>query len=334
MARKLLGTHERVLAIVILGLAVIIGLRNPAFFGVATLFDLLRSCSVMGLFALGTLAVLLSGGIDVSFAAVGAFSMYATVKLWSLAGLAGPAFAPFAVSAAIGLGLGLLNAALVAGLRLPALIATLGTAGVFRGLLLFAVGSTLTRELPAGMDAFSRARLIAVRTPDGAIASLHPAALLLAGAAVAAWLLLRFTLPGRALHAVGDSPEAAARIGIGVGRIRTLAFAIAGALAGLAGAVHASLDWQADPASLNDKELDVIAAVVLGGASISGGRGTVGGTLLGVVLVTLVANNLALAGIPAAWQKVGIGAAIIAGTGIPALRASRAARRGPAGRAA
>jgi simple sugar transport system permease protein len=113
---------------------------------------------VPGLFALGTLVVLVSGGIDVSFTAIGAFALYATVKLLG-GGFEGSFLVPFAVAGTVGLGLGLVNAAFIAGLGLPTLIVTLGTSGLFRGFLLFAVGSLLTRDLPEGMVAFSRARI-------------------------------------------------------------------------------------------------------------------------------------------------------------------------------
>jgi simple sugar transport system permease protein len=329
MRRRILPAHETVLAIVIAALAAAVAARNPAFLSAANLFDLLRSAAVPGLFALGTLVVLVSGGIDVSFTAIGAFALYATVRLLG-GGFEGSFLVPLAVAGAIGLGLGLVNAAFIAGLGLPTLIVTLGTSGLFRGFLLFAVGSLLTRDLPEGMVAFSRARIAAVPAPEGGAASLHPAVLILAGAAALTWILLRWTILGRGIHAIGGNPEAAARIGFAVGRIRTLVYALAGGLAGIAGIVHASLIRQANPSDLVGSELDVIAAVVLGGASISGGRGTVAGALLGVLLVTMANNSLILVGIPTAWQKVAIGAAILIGTGIPAVRAARAGRRGAA----
>jgi simple sugar transport system permease protein len=98
-------------------------------------------------------------------------------------------------------------------------------------------------------------------------------------------------------------------------------------LAGIAGMIYGSLNRQANPQDLVGSELSVIAAVVLGGAQISGGRGTVIGTLLGVALVIIMNNSLILVGVPSVWQRVVIGAIILVGTGVPALQAQRAARR-------
>jgi simple sugar transport system permease protein len=311
--------HEAVLALVIAVLAAFIEWRSGAFFTLGNLFDLLRSATVPGLFAIGALVVLISGGIDVSFTVIAAFALYSAVLVSNAAGIEG-LIAPLAIASSIGLGLGLINAILIAGLGLPTLIATLGTRSLFRGFLLFVIGSRLTRDLPDGLVAFSGTRLLETRTPEGAVAAIHPSVLILAAVAAATWLLLRHTLLGRGIHAVGGSPEAAARIGFDVRRIRAFVYAAAGALAGLAGIIHASLYRQANPFDLVGSELDAIAAAVLGGASIAGGRGSVAGTLLGVLLVTVLNNSLILVGIPPEWQKVAIGAGILIGTGVPALR--------------
>jgi simple sugar transport system permease protein len=315
--------HEAVLALVIALLAAFIEWRSGAFFTLANVFDLLRSATVPGIFAMGTLVVLISGGIDVSFTVIAAFALYSAVLLSNAAGIEG-LLAPLAIATGIGLGLGLVNAALIAGLGLPTLIATLGTRSLFRGFLLFAIGSRLTRDLPDGLVAFSGMRLLETRPPEGAVAALHPSVLILVAVAAATWLLLRHTILGRGIHAVGGSPEAAARIGFDVRRIRAFVYAAAGALAGLAGIIHASLYRQANPFDLVGSELDAIAAAVLGGASILGGRGSVAGTLLGVLLVTVLNDSLILVGVPPEWQKVAIGAGILMGTGVPAWRGREA----------
>ena len=141
------------------------------------------------------------------------------------------------------------------------------------------------------------------------------------------WFLLYRTLLGRTIFALGGSLESARRIGINVRATQVFVYAYVGALSGLAGIIHASMARVANPFDLVGLELSVIAAVVLGGARLAGGYGTITGTLLGVALIVLVNNSLILLGIPSTWQSVVIGALILVGTGVPAFQAKRAAQR-------
>jgi len=137
--------------------------------------------------------------------------------------------------------------------------------------------------------------------------------------------LLNHTMLGRSIYALGGSVESARRIGINVLRIQFFVYVYVGMLAGLAGIIHGSMSRMADPFSLVGQELSVIAAVVLGGARLVGGYGTLTGTLLGVALIVLVQNSLIVVGIPSTWQSVAIGLLILIGTGVPAWQAKKAA---------
>ena len=132
---------------------------------------------------------------------------------------------------------------------------------------------------------------------------------------------------GRAIFAIGGSVESARRVGIAVRRTQFFVYVYVGALAGLAGIIHASMARVANPFDLVGLELSVIAAVVLGGARLIGGYGTLTGTLLGVALIVLVRNSLVVLGIPSTWQAVVIGVLILIGTGLPAWQAKSAASR-------
>ena len=228
----------------------------------------------------------------------------------------------------IGASLGAFNGVLIAVFGLPTLIVTLGTLSIFRGALLTFVGTAQISALPSGMRDFSR--LMMVRgTKRGRLVLL--AAL---GPSPSSWGSSRS--PGsscgapcsaRAIYAIGGSVESARRVGIDVKRTQLFVYVYVGALAGLAGIVHASMARIANPFDLVGLELSVIAAVVLGGARLAGGYGTLTGTALGVALIVLVQNSLIVLGIPTTWQSVVIGALILLGTGLPAWQAKRAAAR-------
>lgn len=323
---RLLRRHETWLALAIVVLAIGFGIAAPQFFSLLHLFGIARSTVVIGLMALGLLTVLIAGGIDVSVSATAVASMYITVVALSNVGYEGPVIVAMLLALAVGSILGLVNAVLVSFLHLPALIVTLGTLVLYRGALLAFVGTFRIRDLPAEMTAFATTSAVDL-TVSGRRVSLHLSfVIFLAIAALLGWAL-RSTGWGRGVYAIGDNEEAARRLGLPVTRIRATTFALAGALAGLAGLMSGSLNRAADPFTIVGSELDVLAAVVLGGASISGGRGTVVGTLLGILLVTLVGSSLILVGIPTAWRQAFVGLFLLLGVGAPAWRQRRQERR-------
>lgn len=297
-------------------LALVIGLINPVFFNPQSLFDILRASTVTGVFALGVLLVLAAGGIDVSFTAIAAFCLYTTTLLVLDAAPNAPFALPLLLSITFGLLLGLLNGLVVYRFRAPSLIVTIGTQYVIRGFLLAFIGTKHIMNIPGSMDRFGRWNLLQFTTAEGARASLPVAFLLLVAVALLTGWILSRTLLGRAIYAVGGSVPIAERLGISVRTVYLFVFGYAGLLAGLGGIVHASLNQLANPFDLVGTELDVIAAVVLGGARVTGGTGTVVGTLLGVVLVVMINSSLILMGVPSTWQKVVIGAIILFASGV------------------
>jgi len=313
--------HEIILALVVLGLIALIGSFNPSFFSLANSFDLMKSMVVTGLFAIGVLIVLVSGGIDISFTAIAVFGMYTTCRILVALDYSGSFLVAFILAGIIGAGLGLFNALLISRFELPTLIVTLGTASLFRGFLLAVIGTAIINNLPAGLIRFSKWTLFKQRLSSGEAIGLSVSFFMLMLVVAAAWILLRYTVAGRGIYAMGGDSEAAARAGFSLARLRFTIYGLAGCLSGVAGIIHASMMRNANPFDLVGTELTVIAAVVLGGASITGGRGTLAGTVLGVFLMVLINNSLILIGIPSYWQRVAVGLCIIVGTGISGWRA-------------
>lgn len=322
----ILARNETLVAIILVAFIAFTAIVDPRFLSLATLLDLLRNGLILAIFSIGVLLVLISGGIDVSFTALAAFAMYSATKLVMALGLGDTFAVAFLFAALIGIGLGLVNGFFVATLKLPTLIVTLGTLSVFRGFLLTFVGSQLISNIPSGMRDFSRSVLWSGELPDGTFGRLPSATLVLVAAVVlTAFILYRTTL-GRNIFAIGGSREAATRIGINVTATQYFVYIYVGMLSGIAGILHASLARVANPFDLVGLELSVIAAVVLGGARLSGGTGTILGTLLGVALIVVINNSLITLGIPSTWQNVVIGGLILIGTGVPAWRARREER--------
>ncbi len=323
--RALALRNETLVGLVIVLFCLVAAASDPLFLTVTTLSDLLRASIVIGILAIGAMLVLVSGGIDVSFTAVAVFAMYAatvfSLNLWP----AMPWYLIFATAMLVGATLGAINGLFIAGFGLPTLIVTLGTLSAYRGFLLTFVGSDRISALPPDMREFSRMMIARGTTEAGHFYAIPWAFAALVLVIVVTWAILTKTMLGRSIYAIGGSLESARRIGIDVRRVQFFVYVYVGALAGLAGGIHGAMGRMADPFSLVGLELSVIAAVVLGGARLTGGHGTILGTLLGVALIVLVQNSLIVLGIPSSWQTATIGLLILLGTGLPAYQAKRAA---------
>ncbi|HHY46487.1 MAG TPA: ABC transporter permease [Firmicutes bacterium] len=322
--KRLPSTNEFYVAATIVLLSIIIGSINPAFFTLGNLIDLLRSSIVMGIFGLGVLMVIISGGIDVSFTAIASISMFATTKILRYYDFQGTVLVAFLIAAGIGLALGLINAVFISLFRLPTLIVTLGTASMINGFMLAFIGAREISNIPQGMIEFSKINLFEVTSSTGFVYGLPAAILILAALVVFVWFLLKYTMLGRGIYALGGDRVAAERVGFDINAIQFFIYGFVGLISGVGGLVHTCLMRNSDPVDLMGTELVVIAAVVLGGARITGGHGTVLGTLLGLFLVTIITNSLILLGIPSYWQSAVVGMLILVGTGVTAYQSKRA----------
>lgn len=326
--RKLLRRNETVLIFAIIIFSLVIGSKSPEFFTTANLFDILRSSFVQLLFALGVLIVIISGGIDVSFPIVGIFAGYTAVVIMRKFELNEESLLiPIALAIIIGVILGGFNAIAIAGFGIPTLIVTLGTAGIFRGLMLSFIGASFISDIPVGLDNFSSADLIKFESDAGTLVRLHVLVIPVAIITIAVSLLLNRTIFGRSVYALGGGIEPTRRLGISIKRTQAKIYMLVGGLSGLAGILYVSLQRKANPYDLAGSELDVIAAVVLGGASIMGGYGTVFGTVLGVLFINMMKNNLVLLGVSSSWQRAAVGVLLVIGITIQAISENRKSKR-------
>ena len=323
---RLLAQRELLLIVVIVATVIIFSIANPSFLSLGHLYGLGRSTVYLGIMALGVMLVLLTGGIDISVSAIAVSAMYLTTVTLIAVDYQGPFILAVVLGLLIGGLMGLVNGVLVVWLKLPSLIVTIGTLTAYRGGLLAFVGTERHRNLPAQMTEFSTFQFFET-TSVGRTVALHGAVLILLVLAIVLAVVLKRSWWGRYIYAIGDDIEAAKRMGVPVQRIRISAFVISGALAGLAGLFYAAMNRTADPAALSGVEMTVLAAAVLGGTAVTGGRGSVLGTILGVVLITIVGSSLVLVGIPTAWQELFIGLFVLFGVGVPAIRERRNERR-------
>ncbi len=319
--KKLISGQGFIISIFICLMVFVIGIINPAYFSLGTVFDISRSAILVGIFAIAELMVIISGGVDISFASIAVCSMYLSIRFLLNIDYEGTPFLPFLFAGVIGSIFGMINGFFISRFRLPTMIVTLGTSVAFQGLVIFFVGTAHIIDLPGHLLDFSKASLVNSTMPNGSISSLHPAILITFAVAVLGWFILNKTMFGRGIYAIGGSRESAERAGFNIQHLEFSLYSLVGFLAGIGGMTYAVLHRQAEPTMIVGSEMTVIAAVVLGGGSIMGGEGTVGGTLLGVFLIVILSNSLTFLGIPAQWQNVVTGIVILVGTALPIVRA-------------
>ncbi|MFS2057104.1 ABC transporter permease [Kosakonia cowanii] len=304
---RLIGQHEFWLGVLVVALAVGLTIRTDEFFTLGNLTDVATSYAILGILACGLFVVLISGGIDISFPAMTAIAQYAMAS-WVIAH-GGNFMLALALAMAVGLLLGLINGFLVYWLRVPAIIITIATLNLFYGLLVYATKGTWLYGFPDwfmnGISWFT------FTGADGYDYGLTLPLICLGATITFTAVLMNYTRLGRQIYAMGGNRDAASRLGLNLLKLHFYVYGYMGILAGVAAVVQAQITQSVAPNSLFGYELTVLAAVVLGGTSMSGGRGTLIGTLLGVILLAFLQNGLTLLGVSSYWHTVFSGAIIL-----------------------
>ncbi|MFP3854848.1 MAG: ABC transporter permease [Anaerolineales bacterium] len=304
---------------VALGLLVAyMSIASPNFLTVGNLANIGRQSAITGILAVGQTAVILSAGIDLSVGAMAALAASASAVMMTsqfafLGTTIGPL--PFTLGLPLALLVGMLagafNGFVISKGRIPDFIATLGTFEAFRGLALL-----ITQGLP--VPSHLTATELRGQLPDpmlwmggGKVFGVPVPALIGVGTVVLGWLLLRYTVLGRATYAVGGNREAARVSGINIDRTKIAVYTFSGLMAGLGGFVLAGRLNSANALMASGQELTSIAAVVIGGTNLFGGEGGVFGTLIGALVIGVLANGLNLLNVSEFWQRVFQGGVVI-----------------------
>lgn len=310
------------LLVLLLAEIVVFGIIGSNFLTSDNAFEIPRLSVEVGLLALALTPVILSGGIDLSVGSLMGLSAVLFGKMWRDANL--PIWAAALGTLGVGGMAGLLNATLITRLRIPALIVTLGSFSLFRG---------LAEGLTAGVDNFTAFPAGFIYLGQGYLGGLIPAQLpIFLLVAVLFWVLVHRMTLGRAIVAIGFAPEGARYAGIPVERRLSLVYVLSGLIASLAAIIYVARLGQAKADAGTGYELLAITAVVLGGTSIFGGRGTVHGTILGWLAIAVLQTGLRLSDLPAELAGIITGVllvlAIATNQVLARLSAWRRARRG------
>ncbi len=296
-------------------------LASPNFFQVSNIMAILQATSVNGVLAVGVTLIIITGGIDLSIGTLMTFCAVMTGVVLTWAGM--PLLLGVLTSIATGALCGLISGTFVAKMKIPPFIATLGMMLMLKGLSLIVTGTKpiYFNDTP-GFSEIAQGSLIgrivpAFPVPNGVL-------ILFIVSAAVAWILGR-TVLGRYTFALGSNEEAVRLSGVNTDAWKMAIYALAGGICGIAGLLIASRLNSAQPALGLGYELEAIAAVVIGGTSLAGGRGTILGTLIGALIMSVLTNGLRVMSVAPEWQTVVTGAIIVAAVYADQLRRGKAA---------
>jgi ribose transport system permease protein len=280
-----------------LGIAVCMTFITPYFLTAGNLLNLLDQSIGVSIVAIGMTFVILTGGIDLSVGSL--VGMTGVIFGMSLQRVGVPAAALLAIAA--GAFTGLISGILITRFRMAAFVVTLGVMSIGRSLAYILSGATAITNIPPSLGDFAYSQVLGIRINVWVVVILY----------LSAWLYLKYTKGGRTIYAVGSNVEAARTAGLSVGFYSVLPYVISGALSAVAIILMTAQLLTVDPLAGTSMELDAIAPVVIGGASLYGGRGSIIGTLLGVAIMVMIKNGLNLLQVSPFWQGSAIGTIII-----------------------
>ncbi|MBB5221514.1 simple sugar transport system permease protein [Amaricoccus macauensis] len=310
------------LLLVILIVGTIFSVTARGFLTLPNIIDLLETYSVQAIIAMGLFVVLVSGGIDISFAATASVAQYCAALLAARAGL--PAPVVIVAGLTVGAALGCLNAALIHYLRITSIIATISMMSITFSLLMYFSGGRSIYDLPDWWT--TRVTFYRTELESGDIVRITLPIVVMAAVALITWVLMTRASVGRQIYAMGGNPEAARRVGAKIGLLTFFAYGYLGVLAALGGMLQAHRVGESVPNAMVNTELAVLSAAVLGGASLNGGAGTVPGVLLGIVLLAILQNGLNLLGVSSYFFQIVIGITILVSTSITVISSRRGRR--------
>ncbi|WP_285844359.1 ABC transporter permease [Metabacillus halosaccharovorans] len=297
---------------ILLLLCIVLSFTAPNFLDTANLLNVLKQVSIIAILAAGMTIVILTGGIDLSVGSTVALSGVISVMV-SSAGV-NPYIAMLS-GAAVGYAVGLINGFFTAKTKLPAFIVTLGSFTYVRGLAYVISGGYPIVLENETFKFIGGGSIIGIPTPIYIMLLVY----------IVMFFILKYTMFGRHIYAIGGNEEAARLTGIKVERSLINVYSISGLLAGLGGVVLAGRLYSGQPTAGQMYELDAIAAVILGGTSLVGGRGKIQGTIIGVLIMGVISNGLTLMDVNYYWQLVVKGGVIIAAVLLDRLRGDSAA---------
>ena len=302
MKEKLKSFRELGVICVLIALIILLTLARPVFISPTNFINVVRQTVQIGIMAVGMTFLIISGEMDLSVGSIFGTTGMLAATLYK--GNVNPTLA-FLIAILAGCAIGLLNGVLVTKTKIPAFIATLGTMKIFRSVAYAISGGQSISVFPESVTNSWVFKM------GGSLGPIPIQIFIMAVIFIVAGIVLAKTEAGYNMYATGGNPKAANLVGINKDRVKILGFIISGAVSALAAMISIAYLGSVPTTAGEGREMDVIAAVILGGASLSGGRGTMLGTFIGAMIISVVKNGMVLLSVPVFWQDGFIGVVLI-----------------------
>jgi len=267
-----------------------------------------------GVAALGMMVIMVTGNFDLSSTSIAMSAALITIQLYTLLGYAGDFFTMFLIASIVGAALAMVNGFLSQAFNLSGFVVSIGTNLIFSSVYFIFIRPTIkTIDLPQNILLVRTMHIISIRSDDGPDANMNIGIIVLVGTAMMLWFLMNKTQLGRGIYALGGDPIALERVGYSPMMIKLLAYAVFGFCSGIAGIYFFSNSGQFEPNLIVAKGADVIASAIFGGCNMREGKGSVGGIMAGVAVITVIRSNLILVGVPPYFVTFAVGMIILLG---------------------
>ena len=314
--KKIFKAKESLIVLMIILMIVIFSVTSPRFLTYDNIKGFLKSNVMFFVLSLGMTLVIVSGGVDVSIPAMTAASAMIFGRLVTRAGI-DPAVS-FFISLASGIILGLINGLLIAKTKISPIVTTLGMQSVISGMLLVVTDGKdqwiTAGDFPEKFKTFGSVTFIGIPIQIWFVLAV----------VFITWFIMKFTMLGRSIYAVGGNIVSAERIGLNGDRVKIFVYAYMGAMCAIGGFLNTSALLVVDPNAYNGYDMKAIAAVVVGGGSMVGGVGSVWGTVIGVLFMVILGNGLGLLRVDSYWRDIVVGVVLVVAVSIDAIRRTKA----------
>jgi Ribose/xylose/arabinose/galactoside ABC-type transport systems, permease components len=317
------GVTIRVLLFIFI--LIVFAIIKPAVLSPTNIVSMINDSIFNGIAALGMMVIMVTGNFDLSSTSIAMLSSYITLRFYMIIGYGGDFLTMFLIAGAVGACIAMINGFIAQKFNLSGFVVSIGTNLIFSSVFFIFLRSSYikTMDMPQTLLKVRTTALLSFQTASGATANVNIGIVVLIVVAALLWFLLNKTQLGRGVYALGGDKVALERVGYDSMKITLLAYAIFGACAAAAGIYFYSNSGTFEPGMIADKGGDVIASAIFGGCNMREGKGSVGGILSGVAIITVIKSNLILLGVPVYYVAFSVGALILAGILISTLSENR-----------
>jgi len=317
------GVTIRLLLFVLL--LTVFAIIKPTVLSPTNIVSMINDSIFNGIAALGMMVIMVTGNFDLSSTSISMLATYITLRLYMAVGYAGDFITMFLIAGVIGAGIAMINGFVSQRFKLSGFVVSIGTNLIFSSVFFIFLRSSYikTADMPQRLLDVRTTALLTLQTANGGTAKVNIGIIVLLVVAALLWFLLNKTQVGRGIYALGGDKVALERVGYNPMKITLMAYAIFGACVAAAGIYFYSNSGTFEPGMIADKGGDVIASAIFGGCNMKEGKGSVGGILSGVAIITVIKSNLILLGVPVYYVAFSVGALILAGILISTLSENR-----------